>query len=159
MMERERITTREAFMAAGQEHTSNGSDTTGDEAKNAEEKGDNHAQKSPDPLGTSNTQQKLVLLDPPADRDPPAASSSLNPTDTDMSNTLSQQTTHKLSPPREIAPLAWFQFPQKIRNPYTGRMVQAPTPPCLQEMMQDLQDQEDWFETPDDASTQQKAPA
>ena len=31
-MERERITTREAFMAAGQEHTSNGSDTTGDEA-------------------------------------------------------------------------------------------------------------------------------
>lgn len=142
------------------EHARGSSSATLDEeTENEEEKEDKSAQKSPDPLGTSNKQQ---TMDPPADRDPPAASSSPDiSTQTQMEaySTLSQLTTQTQSPAllttparRAPAPSEWFQSPQKIRNPYTGRMVQAPTPPRLQAMIQDLQNHEDWFEEPDDAS-------
>ncbi|KAI2501045.1 hypothetical protein MHU86_13399 [Fragilaria crotonensis] len=146
------------------EHARGSSSATLDEeTENEEEKGDKAAQKSPDPLGTSNKQQ---TMDPPADRDPPAASSSPDistQTQTEAYSTLSQLTTQTQSPAllttparHALAPSEWFQSPQKIRNPYTGRMVQAPTPPRLQAMIQELQNHEDWFEEPDDASLQQQ---
>ena len=168
-MAREKITAQEMSTVTGQERTGGGSDMTSDEAKNAEEKGDEQAQKSPDPLRTRNKQQQIALLDPPSDRDPPSASYFLNlslQTQTGAYTTLSSQLTmQRQSPPsltspdrQEIAHLAWFQSPQKICNPYTGCMVQAPTPPCLQAMIQELQNHEHWFEAPDDINTQQ-APA
>ena len=49
---------------------------------------------------------------------------------------------------------AWFTSPTKTFNPYTGRYVPTQLPQAMKEMVDGLQDHDDWYMAPDDQQYQ-----
>lgn len=130
--------------------------------------GDSHIGGPAHTTGTVPTALQLASPDPPADKDPPADSPS--PHSSLAMATDSGYTRHSSPPSTQSPPLLhstpagpsdaaatsgstgipqpapiWFQSPKKIRNPYTGQIVNTPATPGLQAMVQDLQNHDDWY--------------
>ncbi|KAI2489895.1 hypothetical protein MHU86_24683 [Fragilaria crotonensis] len=141
--------------------------------------GDSHLGGPVHTTGTVPTALQLASPDPPADKDPPADSPS--PHSSLAMATDSGYTRHSSPPPTQSPPLLhstpagpsdaadtsgstgipqpapiWFQSPKKIRNPYTGQIVNTPATPGLQAMVQDLQNHDDWYQDLHDGASPPK---